>query len=357
MKWRHATIKSDNCRWKMKALRILVLMHETLVPPDDLSGCTQQQIDEFRTEYDVVQQLKASGHQVRCLGLGDNLVELTATLKNWRPHVAFNLAEEFQGIVSYDQHVVSFLELMRQPYTGCNPRGLLLSRDKALAKQLLAFHGIATPGFAVVARGQRLVLPAGLQFPLFVKSVSDDASFGIAQASIVRDIDKLRQRVEFIHEQIGSAALVEEFIAGRELYMGVIGNLRLQTYPLWEMDFGTADNNGMSIATRKAKWDREYRTRHRIGSHPALDVNSTLTTHVKEMALRGYRALSLSGYARMDFRVSEQGKVYLLEANANPCLTATEDFARSAAHAGDDYAALLERIVRLGLNYRSAWRV
>lgn len=340
----------------MKALRILVLMHETLVPPDDLTGCTQQQIDEFRTEYDVVQQLKASGHQVRCLGLGDNLAELTATLKDWRPHVAFNLAEEFQGIVSYDQHVVSFLELMRQPYTGCNPRGLLLSRDKVLAKQLLAFHGIVTPRFAVFARGQRIVLPAGLQFPLFVKSVSDDASLGIAQASIVHGIDKLRQRIDFIHEQTGSPALVEEFIAGRELYMGVIGNQRLQTYPLWEMDFGSTDNNGMSIATRKAKWDRQYRHRHGIGSHAARDVSPALTEHIKAMALRGYRALSLTGYARMDFRLSADGKVYLLEANANPCLTASEDFARSAALAGDDYAGLLERIVRLGLSHRSSWR-
>lgn len=346
----------------MKSLRILVLMHETLVPPDNLHNYSQQQIDEFRTEYDVVQQLKASGHQVRCLGLGDNLAELTATLKDWRPQVAFNLAEEFQGIVSYDQHVVSFLELMRQPYTGCNPRGLLLSRDKALAKQLLTFHGIATPGFAVFSKGQRIVLPAGLRFPLFVKSVSDDASFGIAQASIVRDIDKLKQRVEFIHEQTGSPALVEEFIAGRELYLGVIGNQRLQTYPLWEMDFGTAPGSymqkggGMSIATRKAKWDRQYRTRHRIGSHAARDISPALVAHIKAMALRGYRALSLSGYARMDFRVSEAGEVYLLEANANPCLTAAEDFARSAALGGDDYASLLERIVRLGLNYRSAWR-
>jgi D-alanine-D-alanine ligase len=346
----------------MKAQRILVLMHETLVPPDDLSGCSQRQIEEFRTEYDVVQQLKASGHQVRCIGLGDNLAELTATLKDWRPHIAFNLAEEFQGIVSYDQHVVSFLELMRQPYTGCNPRGLLLSRDKSLAKQLLAFNGIATPGFAVFARGQRIVLPPGLQFPLFVKSVSDDASFGIAQASIVRDIDKLRQRVEFIHEQTGSPALVEEFIAGRELYMGVIGNQRLQTYPLWELDFGSADGsrnkngNGMSIATRKVKWDREYRARHRIDSHAASDVSPALTAHIKAMALRGYRALSLTGYARMDFRVSEHGKVYLLEANANPCLTAAEDFACSAAQAGDDYATLLGRIVRLAASYRSAWK-
>ena len=339
----------------MKSQRILVLMHETLVPPDSLRGYTQPQIDEFRTEYDVVQQLKAADHQVRCLGLGDNLHELTTAIKDWRPQVAFNLAEEFQGIVSYDQHVVSYLELMHQPYTGCNPRGLLLSRDKSLAKQILAFHGVATPGFAVFTKGQRVTMPELLRFPLFVKSVTDDASFGIAQASIVRDLSKLKQRVAFIHEQTGSDALVEEFIDGRELYVGVIGNERLQTYPIWEMDFGTADRQGGAIATRSAKWDRKYRSKHGIGSHAAR-LPATTRRRIEELAKRVYKALSLTGYARIDLRMDAAGNVYVLEANANPCLTAHEDFARSAAAAGESYATLLERIVQLGKTYRAAWR-
>lgn len=337
----------------MKSQRILVLMHETLVPPDNLLGFSPQQIDEFRTEYDVVQQLKASGHQVRCLGLGDNLDELSAILKEWRPHVAFNLAEEFQGYVSYDQHVVSFLELMKQPYTGCNPRGLMLSRDKALSKRLLVSNGVATPEFLLFTKGRKIVLPSGLRFPLFVKSVSDDASFGIAQASIVYNLSKLKQRIGFIHEQTGSDALVEEFIVGRELYVGVIGNQRLMTYPIWEMNFGSSRHDGKAIATRKAKWDRGYRTKHGIGSHPARGLSDTLSKEIRRMALQGYRALSLTGYARMDFRLSDEGKLYMLEANANPCLTAHEDFARSAAKAGDDFATLLERIIRLGNSYRS----
>lgn len=331
-------------------------MHETLVPPDKLTGYSQSQIDEFRTEYDVVQQLKAAGHHVRNIGLGDNLPELTAVLKEWRPHVAFNLAEEFQGLVSYDQHVVSFLELMRQPYTGCNPRGLLLSRDKALAKRILQSHGIATPAFAVFAQGQHVALPRELTFPLFVKSVTDDASYGISQASLVRDLAKLKQRIAFIHEQTGSAALVEEFIEGRELYVSVIGNQRLQTYPIWEMDFGTTKSQGLAIATRKAKWDRAYRQQHGIGSHPADDLTRSLQAKIQIVAKQVYQALSLTGYARIDLRLRADGKVYVLEANANPCLTAHEDFAKSAAAAGDDYARLLEKIIALGKNYRAAWR-
>jgi D-alanine-D-alanine ligase len=340
----------------MKPQRILVLMHETLVPPDSLRGVKQRQIDEFRTEYDVVQQLKASGYDVRCLGLGDNLDELITVVKEWRPAVAFNLAEEFQGIVSYDQHVVSLLELLRQPYTGCNPRGLLLSRDKALAKQILVANSIATPGFAVFAKGQRVVLPATLRFPLFVKSLTDDASYGISQASIVRDLTKLKQRVAFIHEQTGSAALVEEFIAGRELYVSVIGNERPQTYPVWEMDFGSAANQGAAIATRNAKWDRAYRRKHRIGSHAAR-LSPAQRTRIEDIARRVYGALSLTGYARIDLRMDADDNVYVLEANANPCLTAHEDFSRSAAAAGDDYAALLKRIIKLGRTHRAAWRV
>src|SRR3954465_4555890 len=152
----------------MKPLRVLVLMHESLVPPQSLEGYSEKEIDEFRTELDVTRVLEKSGHEVRALGLLDNLADLRAAITNWKPDIAFNLLEEFQGIVTYDQHVVSFLELMRQPYTGCNPRGLMISRDKSLSKQILAFHRIPTPRFAVFAQGKRYRIPKRLKFPLFV---------------------------------------------------------------------------------------------------------------------------------------------------------------------------------------------
>jgi D-alanine-D-alanine ligase len=334
--------------------RVLVLMHETLVPPDDITGCTPQQLDEFRTEYDVVRQLKASGHDVRCLGLADNLAELTRLIQDWRPHIAFNLAEEFQGQVSYDQHLVAYLELLKQPYTGCNPRGLTLSRDKALAKRILMAHDIVTPKFLVIDKGRKVPNKHGLHYPLFVKSVVDDASYGIAKASLVHDAEALAARVAFIHDHIGSSALVEEFVVGRELYVAVIGNERPRCYPVWEMDFGTAMRDGVRIATRKAKWDRAFRERHSIGSHAAKLAPAVQKT-LQRQALAAYRALLLTGYARMDFRLSDTGELYLLEANANPCLTEAEDFARSAKAAGDDYAALLERIIKSGRRYGRAF--
>jgi len=340
----------------MKTLRVLVLVHETLVPPDDLDGYTVEQIDEWRTEYDVISSLRAMGHEVRVLGLGDSLAELRGAVADWKPDIAFNLLEEFQGIVTYDQHVVAFLELMRLPYTGCNPRGMMISRDKTLSKQILAYHRIPTAKFALLPRGRRYRAPGRLRFPLFVKSATEDASLGISQASIVHDGVKLAERVQFIHDQTSSDALVEEYIEGREIYIGVVGNERLTNFPLWELNFGTLPDVMAGIATRKVKWDRRYQQKHGIDTGPARDLPEGLDRRIAQLARRIYRALSLSGYARIDLRLKPDGSVFVLEANANPNLSQTEDLATSALSAGVGYQTLLERIMRLGLAYRAAWR-
>jgi len=341
----------------MKPLRVLMLMHESLVPPASLKGYTDKEIDEFRTEYDVKACLEKAGHEVRALGLGDNLSELRTAIMEWKPDIAFNLLEEFQGIVTYDQHVVAFLELMRQPYTGCNPRGMMISRDKVLSKQILTYHRIPTPGFALIRRGQKYQLPRRLKFPLFVKSATEDASLGIAQASVVSDAAKLKERIEFIHEQTNSDALVEEYIEGRELYVGVIGNDRLSTYPVWEMDFGTLPDVMAGIATRKVKWDRRYQKKHGIRTGAAATLPDGAGAYLDKLSKRIYRALYLSGYARMDFRMRPDGSVFVLEANANPNISQKEDFAESARAVGLEYPALLEHILRLGCNYEAAWRI
>jgi D-alanine-D-alanine ligase len=340
----------------MKPLRTLVVVHSSLLPPDSLEGFSAKQIDEFRTEYDVVSTLRAAGHEVQNLGVLDSLTELRTALIEWKPEVVFNLLEEFNGIVTYDQHVVAFLELMRAPYTGCNPRGLLLSRDKVLCKQLLAFHRIPTPQFAVFRRGQRFSLPRRLNLPLFVKSATEDASLGIAQASVVDDSARLRERVQFMHEQIGSDALVEEYIEGRELYVGVLGNERLRRLPVWEMRFGSMPESLAAIATRKVKWDRAYQRRYDITTRAAEDLPAAVLQRLDRLSRRIYRALHLSGYARIDFRLRNDGSIFMLEANANPNLAGEEDFAESARAAGIGYPALLERIMALGRGYRVEWR-
>jgi D-alanine-D-alanine ligase len=340
----------------MKKMRTLVVMHESLVPPENLEGHTEKEIEEWRTEYDVTTTLRKAGHDVRCMGVLDSLTELRTAIADWKPDVVFNLLEEFNGIVTYDQHVVAFLELMRQPYTGCNPRGLLLSRDKSLCKQLLTFHRIPTPLFFVAPRGARFRVPRKMKFPLFVKSTTEDASLGIAQASVVDDAAKLKERVEFIHTQVGSDALIEEFIEGRELYVGVLGNDRLTRLPVWEMVFGSMPESLPAIATRKVKWDKRYQAKYGITTRAAEDLPPAVLTSLDKLSRRIYRTLGLSGYARMDFRVRPDGSVYVLEANANPNLEAAEDFAESARAAGVGYEELLEKIMGLGSSYRAEWR-
>lgn len=340
----------------MKPSRVLVLMHESLVPPTSLKGYSDKEIDEFRTEYDVMANLEKAGHEVQALGLGDNLSELRSVITEWKPDVAFNLLEEFQGIVTYDQYVVAYLELMKLPYTGCNPRGMMISRDKALSKQILSYHRIPTPGFAVLPKGQRYRAPRKLKFPLFVKSATEDASFGISQASVVTDAERLKERVQFIHEQTHSDALVEEYIEGRELYVGVIGNDRLRSFPVWEMDFGTLPDVMAGIATRKVKWDRQYQKKHGIRTGAAQNLPDGCAAYLDRLSKRIFRSLYLSGYARMDFRMRPDGSVFVLEANCNPNISRQEDFADSALAVGIEYPALLEQIIRVGNNYQAAWR-
>ncbi|HEX6998327.1 MAG TPA: D-alanine--D-alanine ligase [Gammaproteobacteria bacterium] len=341
----------------MKRYRILLMVHEDLVPPEDVTGLDEAELDRIRTERDVLETLRALGHDVRVVGIGDRLTELGATIAEWKPHVVFNLLNEFSGIASYDYYVVAHLELMRQPYTGCNPRGMMMSRDKVLTKQMLAWHRIATPAFRLFPYGTRFTEPRRVTFPLIVKSATEEASLGISQASIVGDVKSLKERVQFIHEQLETDAIAEEYVEGRELYVGVLGNTRLTALPVWEMDFGTLPKVQTGIATRKVKWDKKYQAKHGIATGPAKDLPPEEQARLGRLAKRVYRALHMSGFARMDLRMREDGAVFVIEANANPELAKGEDLAASAEAVGIDYPALIARIVSLGLAYMPEWRM
>jgi D-alanine-D-alanine ligase len=340
----------------MKKLRTLVVVHASLVPPDTLEGYSDKQVEEWRTEYDVASTLRASGHEVRCSGVLDSLTDLRSAIADWRPDIVFNLLEEFDGIVTYDQHVVAFLELLRQPYTGCNPRGLLLSRDKFLCKQLLAFHRIPTPLFTVFRKGARFHVPRKLKYPLFVKSTVEDASLGIAQASVVDTDERLVERVEFIHRTLNSHAIAEQYIDGREIYVSVIGHRQLQTYTPWELDMEKWPEGVPKIATSRVKWNAAYQDKIGLVTKPAVlsedqQKNDEMLGRLQRLSKRIYRILGLSGYARLDYRVTADGRMFLLEANPNPQIARGEDFADSAAHCGISYERLLQKIVSLGLSY------
>jgi D-alanine-D-alanine ligase len=339
-----------------KQLRILVLMHEDLVPPDTIEGLTDKQIAPWKTEYDVVATLKDLRHEVMPLGVASDLGVLRRAIETFRPHITFNLLEEFHGVAVYDQHVVSYLELMRRRYTGCNPRGLMLAHDKSLSKQVLTYHRVPVPEWAVFPMGRKIRMPRRLQFPLLVKSLTEEGSVGIAQASLVQNEEQLRERTAFVHSQIGTDAIAEHFIDGRELYVGVIGNQRLQTFPVWELTFTKGPDDAPLIATSKVKWDEGYQKRHGVRYARAKDLPEGCEQKLTRLCKRAYRLLNLSGYARMDLRLTGEGKLYLLEANPNPQLSYGDEFAEAAEAAGISYEALLTRILSLGLSYRAEWQ-
>jgi D-alanine-D-alanine ligase len=334
----------------MKRLRVLVLLHPDLMPPDSLEGRSEQEINEWKTEYDVVSTLRAAGHEVRPLGVEDELKPIRDEIESWKPDVVFNLLEQFHGEAVYDQNVASYLELLRVPYTGCNPRGLVLARGKDLSKKLLIYHRIPLPAFAVFPPRRKVRRPPRLGFPLIVKSLNEDASYGISQASVVDSDEKLAERVTFIHERIGTAAIAEHYIEGRELYVGVLGNERLRVLPIWELEFGSLPQGARAIATEKAKHNLEYQQRHDIVVGPAKDLAPQLVASIERAAKRIYRTLELDGYARIDFRLSSDGIPYYIEANPNPEIARVEEFASAALHAGIEYPELIQRILALGIS-------
>lgn len=337
----------------MKRLRILVLMHEDLVPPDEVNGYDLKTV-EWRTEYDVVSTLKKLGHEMYPLGVKSDLGVIHSAIETWKPDIAFNLLEEFDGVAVYDQHVVSYLELLHLPYTGCNPRGLMLARDKALTKKVLSFHRIPYPEFIEVPQGRTVKRPKWLTFPLIVKSVNEEASLGISQASIVGDDDKLSERVTFIHNSVGSGALIERYIEGREFYVGVIGNGQLQVLPVWELILDKLPDDAKRIATERVKWSRTYQQKYGITSREADHLPQGKPEEIQNLAKRVYRALGLSGYARVDMRMTDDGQLYVLEANPNPQIAEDEDFADSAKKADYHYEELLQELLNVGLRWRPA---
>jgi len=335
----------------VKKSRVLVLVHRDLTPKE---GITAPEVKpEWRMEWDVVTNLRARGHELMLIEVHDDLTPIRQALADFSPKIVFNLLEAFDDVVIFDQNVVSYLELLRVPYTGCNPRGMMLARDKALARKLLAYHRIPHPDFTVVPWDRKPVLPKRLGYPVIVKSLTYEASAGISQASVVTNDEQLVKRVRFIHETLLTPAIVEQYIDGRELYVGVLGNHRLRTFPVWEMSFDKMQGNNWRIATERVKWNVNYQKRHGIDTAEA-ELAPEVAAKIRHLAKRTYRALELSGYARIDFRVDADGLPYVIEANPNPQLAEQEDFARSAAKAGVEYPVLLERIMSLGIRWQPA---
>lgn len=333
-------------------LRVLALVHRHLVPPETVPEGTDLLSAPWRTEYDVITTLRSLGHDLLPLGVHDDLGELRRANFEWKPQIAFNLLEGFDDVTIFDQNVVSHLELLKLAYTGCNPRGLILSRDKSLSKKLLAYHRIPVPEFEVFRVGRPARRPKRLPYPLIVKPLTQEASVGISQASVVDSDEKLKERVAFVHQSIGTAAIVEQYIEGRELYVGILGNQTLQSFPVWELFFTNMPADAKRIATDRVKWSVKYQKKYGIESGPAKDLSESVCERIQHTCKRAYRALELSGYARIDLRLDSEGRIWVLEANPNPQIARGEDFAASAEKVGLGYEALLQRILNLGLRWQ-----
>jgi D-alanine-D-alanine ligase len=333
-------------------LRVLALVHRHLIPPAEIEEGTDIASAPWRTEYDVISTLTAMGHEVQILAVHDDLGDIRRAATDWKPHIAFNLLEGFDDVTIFDQNVVSHLELLKLSYTGCNPRGLLLARDKSLSKKLLAYHRIPVSEFEVFRIGRPIRRPKRLTFPLIVKSLTQEASIGISQASVVDSDEKFKERVTFIHESIGTAAIVERYVEGRELYVGVFGNQQLQALPVWELFFTNMPPDAKRIATDRVKWSVKYQKKYGIDSGPARDLPEAQADSIQHLCKRAFRALELSGYARIDLRLEDNGNVWVLEANPNPQIAKGEDFAASAEKIGLSYETVLQRIINLGLRWQ-----
>lgn len=332
-----------------RRLRVLHVTHPDYVPPKSTEGFSEKEINVWKTDFDVVRALEENGHAVRSLGVLDELAPIRTTIEEFQPHIVFNLLEQFGGFPEFDQHVVGYLELLGVPYTGCNPRGLVLARDKALAKKLVTYHRIRTPNFVVFRKGRKVRRPKNVQLPLFVKSAVEEASLGISQASVVDTDEKLAERVAFVHDSLGTDAIAEEYIEGRELYVGVVGNTRLQTFPVWELRFGKlAEGSSAPIATAKVKHDVEYQKKMGIEHGPAEDLPDGLAARMAKLTRRICRVLEIDGYARIDYRLADDGRLYFLEANPNPEIAWEEELASASEAAGLKYPALIQKIVSLG---------
>ena len=332
-----------------KKIKVLALFDAVAPTTLDQDLSAEMKTEDWKTERNVLGALGKLGCTAEHLAIFDDLDLLRQKLASFAPDVLFNLADQFKNNRGFDQNIVSFLEMQGVPFTGCGSTGLTLCKHKGISKKILGYHRIHTPDFVTIPRGGRIARPKRLKFPILVKPLKEEASLGISQASFVETDDQFRERVAFIHEKYDGDVIAEEYIEGRELYVSVMGNLRLSVFPIRELVFREVPPDEPKIATYRAKWDEEYRKRWGLQNQFAAGLEPALIARIEQICKRIYRLLTIDGYARIDLRLNAANEVYFIEANPNPMLAEDEDFAMSAAKAGLAYPQLIERIIRQGM--------
>jgi D-alanine-D-alanine ligase len=332
-----------------KKLKVLALFDAVRPTTLDQDLSEELKTPDWKTEAAVLGALSELGHEHQQLAIFDDLDLIRQKLQTFTPDVIFNLADQFRNNRALDQHIASYLALQDAPFTGCGPTGLTLCKHKGISKKILSYHRLHTPAFVIIPRGRRPARPSHLKFPILVKPLKEEASYGIAQASFVETDEQFRERVMFLHENTDNDVIAEEYIEGRELYVSVIGNHRLQVFPIRELVFREVPPDEPKIATYKAKWDEAYRQKWGLENRFAEGIDPAVVRMIESVCKRIYHLLAIDGYARVDLRLTAQNEVYFIEANPNPILAPDEDFAQSAAKAGLGYPQLIDRIARQGM--------
>jgi D-alanine-D-alanine ligase len=334
-------------------MNILMVMDISFDPPFDHDYSEYFALADWEADRDILNTLKKLGHTVKLFGVNDNIEGLIQELRNNPPDLVFNLCEAYRQERDLEPHLVALYELLGIPYTGCSHFALQVCKDKALTKKILAYHDISVPGFEVSFRSKPLRSFGSLRFPLIIKPLDFEASEGISQNSVVWNEQDGLTRLEFIHERLKAEAIAEEYIEGREIYVGVLGNKRCEVLPPREVFFDKVPEGELKFASYRAKWDDAYRKKWGIDSGPAEKISKEVEHEIKRASRLIHELFQLEGYGRIDFRITSDDKIYFIEANPNPSIAQDEDFALCAAAAGHPYPELIEKIIHLGMKRKS----
>lgn len=328
-------------------MKVLILFDVSYraAPAETFSPQELKEEEDKPTEADVLACLQRLGHEVDTLAVFDDVASIVEKLKSFAPEVVFNLTESFHCNRANEPNIPALLELMRVKYTGARPDGLMLCKDKALAKKVLAYHRVRVPHFVISTEQRPLKHLRRFIYPAFVKPVGEESSDGIAKASFAKSEEEALERARFIHEKFHCDALIEEYIDGRELYLSVMGNRKLTVLPPREIFFHEVPEDTPKFATFKAKWDDSYRKKWGIQNGPATELPAGVDEKLARLARKVYRVLKIRGFGRVDVRLTSAGEVVVIEANPNPSLACEDDFAQSAATGGLPYDVLIQKIL------------
>lgn len=327
--------------------KILILFDSLQAVAQDFDYLEELKSPDRTAEHDVYWALKKLGYEVHCLAIFNETQRLVEAVRTLKPHLVFNLAETFGGKPFFESNLVSLLEMLEVPFTGTGSVGLTLAKNKGVTKKILMHHKIRTPHFWVIHRNDKVSPPRKLKYPLIVKPLREEASYGISQKSLVENDDAFLERVRFIHESMERDVIVEEFIVGRELYISVMGRQRLKVFPIREIVFSKMPDLESQFATFKAKWDDDYRKRWGIQNRFAQGIPEDVFRKIERTCKKVFKLLYLQGYGRIDARLTEKNELIVIEANPNPFIAKEEDFALSAKKGGVEYPDLVQAIVRL----------